>query len=113
MRPTCTASFGLAQCYEKDSLDSEYDQLPSALAVRAIDGFNSRYPADPRARNLEGVRSEMRERIGQQRLQTAEYYERRRQYDSARIYYEVVVEQFGDTESATVARQWLYENPQD
>lgn len=101
------ASYGLAVCYYDGSLSPAYDQTPSVLAVRAIDEFHARFPADSRGEELTGMRVEMRERIAQQRLMTARYYEKRRKFESAEIYYKVVVEQFPDTEAAVTAEAWL------
>jgi outer membrane protein assembly factor BamD (BamD/ComL family) len=53
----------------------------------------------------------MLERVAQQRLQTAQFYEKRRRFKSARIYYNVVVDQFPGTSAATEAAGWLAANP--
>lgn len=104
------ASYSLATCYYDASLPAEYDQSPSRLAIGAIDEFKARFPADPRIAELEPKRSEMYERIAEQRLQTAKFYERRREFRAARISYEVVVEQFPGSSSAETAQQWLNEH---
>jgi len=105
------ASYGLAMCYHKASLPADYDQTPSELTMSAIDGFVERFPEDPRVEELKRIRSDMRETIARQRLQTAEYYAKRREFNAARLSYQVVVEQFADTEAAGEAQQWLTANP--
>lgn len=105
------ASYGLAETYYKSSLPPDYDQSPSKLAIDAIDEFKVRFPGDERVSDLDAKRAEMRERIAEQRLRTARFYERRGDYTAARLYYEVVVEQFGETNPAEQARAWLAENP--
>lgn len=105
------ARYDLALCYYNSSLPAAYDQAPSLLTITAISRFQERYPNDPRTDELEEKRVEMRERVAQQRLRTAEFYEEREMGDSARIYYEVLVNQFGDTEAADAARQWLEAHP--
>jgi outer membrane protein assembly factor BamD len=105
------ASYGLAETYYTSSLPADYDQTPSKLAIDAIDEFKVRFPADQRVAELDQKRSEMRERIARQRLNTAQFYEKRRDFTAARLYYEVVVEQFGDTSAAEKAREWLAANP--
>lgn len=107
------AGFGLAQCYTKGALDRAYDQSPSLFAIEAIDDFSTTYPADPRNSELAEVRAEMREKIAGQRLQTARFYERRRRFDSARLYYQVVLDQFGETEAAQAARKGLEAYPEN
>jgi hypothetical protein len=49
--------------------------------------------------------------MAEQKLETAKFYEKRREFDAARLTYTVVVDQFADTEVAAVAKQWLDENP--
>lgn len=104
------ASYGLSQCYYEASLPAEYDQAPSQLAIEAIDDFTQRYPNDEKAKDLVDQRKEMRDTIAEQRLEIAKFYEKRRQFDAARIYYHVIVDQFPETESADTAREWLAKN---
>ncbi len=105
------AVLGLAKCYYDASLPAVYDQTPSQLAIDAIDSFALRYPEDARNSELQGMREEMRESIAAQRLETARFYEKRRDFEAARIAYQVVVEQFADTSQAEVAQTWLDEQP--
>lgn len=106
------ASFGLARAYYEQSLPPEYDQTPSQLAIQAIDEFRNRFPGDERVPNLQEKRVEMRNKVGEQRLQTAQFYERRRDFQSAKIYYQIVADDFADTPAAAVAREWLEAHPQ-
>lgn len=101
------ANYGLAKCYYDSSLPPDYDQTPSQLAITAVDDFKIRFPADERNTELGELRNEMRERIAQQRLNTARFYEKRQKYEAARISYEVVVEQFPETSAAGDALKWL------
>lgn len=105
------AGFGLAMCYYDDSLPAEYDQTPSQLAIDAIDAFVERYPSDSRNADLGERRSEMWETIAEQRLKTAEFYEKRRDFVAARIYYSLVVDEFSGTAAAAKAQTWLSAHP--
>ncbi len=105
------AAYGLAMCYYGESMPPAYDQSPSYLTVEAIDIFKERYPSDARVAELEPKRTEMVENIAEQRFETGKFYERRRMFDSARIYYQLVVEEFPGTEAASKAESWLAENP--
>ena len=107
------ASMGLIKSYEAQSLPPAYDQSTSALAVQAIDDHLVRFPATEQETDLLETRQEMRERIGQQRLLTAEYYLERQQPRSARITLESLVEEYPDTEAATEANEMLSEMPPD
>jgi outer membrane protein assembly factor BamD len=105
------ACYSLALCYYKCSFAPAYDQSPSELAVRAVDDFSERYPADPRVADLKQKRQEMRNKIAQQQVLTAQFHEKRREFDSARIYYELLSTQYKDTASAPSAQKWLAEHP--
>lgn len=104
------AAYGLAICYYEDSHSPEYDQGPSLRAIEAMDDFKTRFPADARNEELTAKRATMRERVAAQRLQTARFYEKRRTFTSARVYYDVVVKQFPETKAAETARAWLDKN---
>ncbi|MCX5758603.1 MAG: outer membrane protein assembly factor BamD [Candidatus Hydrogenedentes bacterium] len=105
------ACYGLATCYCASARRAEYDQGPSKLAVEAIDDFKRRYPGDERIKDLDEKRSVMRGRIASQHVQTAQYYEKRRNFEAARIYYELVTRDFADTPLAEKAQRWLTKNP--
>jgi len=104
------AAAGLAECYYDSALESDYDQQPSMLAVRAIDEFKERFPKDERNEELGEMKNEMRESIAQQRLKTAQFYEKRRNFESARIYYNIVAKEFSETQAAAEANKWLSQN---
>jgi outer membrane protein assembly factor BamD len=104
------AKYGLAMCYYESSLPAEYDQGPSLLAVKAIDEFKEQFPGDHRIPELDAKRVEARSVVAEQRLQTAQFYERRRKFKAAAIYYEVVADEFSDTPAATVAKAWIDQN---
>ncbi len=104
------ASYGLAISYYEMSPSPDYDQTPSRLAMRAIEDFILRYPGDARVEELREKTREMLDKIARQRLQTADFYERRRLFKAARIYYEAVAESYPETPSAEKARAWLEKN---
>ena len=101
------ASYGLAMCYYDMSLPADYDQTPSQLTIDAIDSFANRYPSDERVAGLLTKQDEMQERIAQQQLLNAKFYEKRRLFGSAKIYYELVVEKYPESNAANDARSWL------
>ncbi len=101
------ASYDLTRCYEESSLDPTYDQAPSRLAIETIGEFERRFPDDPRVEERQAISSEMLEKIAAQRLMNARYYERRKDLDAARIYYELTATEFAGTEAAVAAREWL------
>jgi len=104
------ASYDLAMSHFLRSFPPEYNQVPSMLTIESIEFFKARFPNDERVDELTEIQTEMVERIATQRLQTAQFYERRREFQAALISYEVVVEQFPNTEAAQEAQAWLDEN---
>ncbi len=104
------ASYGMAKCYVDASLPPDYDQTPSELAVDAIDTFIERYPEDERVAELKDERAEMRATMARHELEVAKFYEKRREFSAARIYYEMVLERYADTDAAATAQAWLEEH---
>lgn len=105
------ASFDLTRAYEESALDPDYDQAPSKLAIDSISEFERRFPDDPRVEQRKEVSAEMRESIAEQRYRSARYYERRRDINAARIYYEVTAYEFSGTKASSKAIEWLDRNP--
>ena len=105
------ACYGLAKCYCDSAHGANYDQAPNQLAVNAIDEFKHRFPKDDRTAELDKKREQMRSTIARQQMQTAEFYAKRRNFISARIYYELVAKGFTDTPFAEKAGKWLADNP--
>jgi outer membrane protein assembly factor BamD len=101
------ASYKLANTYVNSALPPQYDQTPSRLAIGAIEDFNRRYPVDEHSAQLAEWNEDMTRRISTQRLEAAQFYERRRQFEAARISYEAVAEQFPGTEAGEAAAAWL------
>lgn len=106
------ATFDLTRCYEEASIDPDYDQAPSQLAIDAVAEFKRRFPDDERIPEREEMSAVMREKIAEQRFRTARHYEKRLDMDAARIYYEITAYEFSGTEAAAKASDWLEKNPQ-
>jgi outer membrane assembly lipoprotein YfiO len=105
------ASYGLAQCYYDQAQDPQYEQQTSQLAINAIDEFKQKFPNDEKAAKVDEMRGEMRSLIADQRLLSAKFYEKKRDFDAARIYYELLAKDFKETEAGGQAQQWLERNP--
>lgn len=105
------ASYGLVQCYYAAALPPKYDQTPSELAIESIDTFLAKYPSDERGADCKEKRAEMRDRVAEQRLSIAKFYEKRRDFDSARIYYQAIVDGYSDTKVNDEAKGWLDAHP--
>lgn len=105
------ASYQLAKCYSDASLPAAYDQSPTELSLNAIAEFKGRFPDDSRVAELDGLAANLSGRVAEQKLATARFHEKRREFDSARVTYEVLAEQYSNTPSGVKAREWLNKNP--
>ncbi len=105
------ASFDLTRAYEESAHEPDYDQAPSRLAMESIAEFERRFPEDDRVAGRKEVSETMRESIAEQRYRSARYYERRRDLDSARIYFEITAYEFSGTEASEKALKWLNDHP--
>ena len=105
------ASYGLAEVYTAGSRPPDFDQTNSQLAVRAIDEFKTQFPTDPRGTELDPKRQEMRNKMAEGQLRSANFYVKRREFLSARIYFELIAKDFAETPAAAKATEWLAANP--
>jgi outer membrane protein assembly factor BamD (BamD/ComL family) len=105
------ASYDLSRAYEESALGPDYDQAPSRLAMESIADFARRFPDDSRVGERRDVSEQMRESIAEQRYRSARFYERRRDLDAARIYYEITAYEFIGTDASDKAVKWLEKNP--
>jgi len=105
------ASYGLAEVYTAGSRPPDFDQTNSQLAVRAIDDFKTQFPTDARVAELDPKRQEMRNKMAEGQLRSANFYVKRREFLSARIYFELIAKDFAETPAAAKATEWLAANP--
>jgi outer membrane assembly lipoprotein YfiO len=105
------AAYGLTQSYKETVHDPEYDQGPSLSAIRSVREFAARFPEDERNDELREMESQMWERVAEQRYQTAQFYQRRREMVAARAYYVIVATEHPDTKAGQKAGEWLSKNP--
>ena len=91
------ARFQIAQASLKGTFRPGYDQSPTDLAVRELEAFLQEYPESDLAGEAGGRLKELRERRAQHEYEVAQFYERRRQFTSARIAYEAIVERYPQT----------------
>ncbi len=97
------ARFQMAQASLKGTFKPEYDQAPTDVAVRELDTFVKEYPQSDLSNEAGQRLKELQERRAQHEYEVAQFYERRRHPDSARVYYETIVKQFGNTSWAQKA----------
>jgi outer membrane protein assembly factor BamD (BamD/ComL family) len=105
--PTSTlvddARFQLAQASLKGTFRPGYDQHPTDKAIEELETFVEGYPAsDLSPEALERLQI-LRERRAQHEFEVAQFYERRKQFSSALVYYQGVVSRYPETSWASKA----------
>jgi len=76
---------------EKQARTAEYDQGTAGQAIDTFSDFIQMYPDDPRISQAEKIIVSLKLEQAHGNYQTAKYYESRRQWMGARIYYNEVV----------------------
>lgn len=101
------AKYQLAHCSYKASLKPEYD---TENADKAIEEFKSVIESQKDDRLIEEAKSnifELENKKAQSSYQIAQFYEKRRKYNSAKIYYQEVVDNYPNTPWAAKAIERL------
>lgn len=102
------ALFSEGSAYAKESQTAEYDQSTAGQAIATFTDFMTLYPNDPRASKAVGMIGDLRREQARGNLETARFYERRKRWVAAKIYYNEVVNLSlaePDSAYATEARQ--------
>lgn len=97
------ARFQIAQASLKGTFKAEYDQSPTDLAIRELETFVRDYPESKLIPEANRRLLELKERRAQHEFQVGQFYEQRRRLDSAMLYYENIVNTFGQTSWAPKA----------
>jgi outer membrane protein assembly factor BamD len=85
------ALFRAGEAYHKQAKTAEYDQSVAGKAISTFADFLTLYPDDPRADEAQKVIDSLRAEQARGALNIARYYEKKRQWRGARIYYNEVV----------------------
>ena len=97
------ARFQLAQASLKGTFRPGYDQHPTDQAIEELETFAEEYPSsDLSPGAIERIQT-LRERRAQHEFQVAQFYERRKQFASALIYYQGIVSRYAETSWAPKA----------
>jgi outer membrane protein assembly factor BamD len=78
------------QAYLKQAKTSEYDQSIAGQAITTFGDFVTLYPDDPRVPEAQKLVASLRTEQARGSFQTARFYEKKRRYDGALIYYNEV-----------------------
>ena len=97
------AQFKIAMCYYNLAPRSTLDQTYSRKAIEEFQTFVEDYRTDTLVASAESKIRELNTRLAQKLFETADVYQKLDYNKSATIYYDMIVEQFHDTEYAEPA----------
>lgn len=103
------ARFGLCDAYHRLSPKAQLDQEYTVAAITYCESYAQLYPATPEAAQATGWVGEMRAKLGTKAYQAGFFYFRRGLYDAAIVYFNDVLQNYGDTPSAPAALLRLVE----
>ena len=102
------ARFQIAQASLKGTFKPVYDQSPTDLAIRELETFLRDYPQSGLVGEAGSRLKELKERRAQHEYQVGQFYEQRKLFASARIYYHTIVDQFAETSWALKAAERIH-----
>lgn len=97
------AQYKIGMCYYSLAPRSSLDQTYSRKAIEEFQAFVEEYRADTLVASAESKIRELNTRLAQKLYETADVYEKLDYNKSATLYYDMIVEQYHDTEYAEPA----------
>ncbi len=101
------ALYRAAQAYQKQAKTADYDQGAAASAIATYTDFITLHPRDPRVEEAQRAIAELRAEQARGAFRVARFYEKKRRWEGARVYYNEVVIKDPDSELAATARRRL------
>jgi outer membrane protein assembly factor BamD len=105
-----TAALGMCKSLAKLSPVPERDQQYTNEAITVCRNVVNDYAGTPESREAAEISNEMRMKLAEKEYLNAEFYFRRKLYDSAIKYYEFVVQLYPETEYAPRSLLGIYES---
>ena len=99
------ALFKVGETYLKQAKNAEYDQSIAGKAIAAFSDFMTLYPDDARLAEAQRIITELRTEQSRGSYAIARYYERKKRWDGALIYYNESVLKDQNSEFAEDARR--------
>lgn len=85
------ALFKAAEAYNKQAKTAEYDQSVAGKAIGAYSDFIALYPEDPRVKEAQEAIDSLRAEQARGALKIAQFYESKKRWDGALVYYNEVL----------------------
>ena len=104
---TDRAQYEIAICSLQASKPAAYEQETTEKAIKEFEDFMDESPPDDLKREAQEALIELQGRKAKHDYDIAKYYESRREYVSALIYYELVVNNYPETKWARLAKNQI------
>ncbi|MCA9405079.1 MAG: outer membrane protein assembly factor BamD, partial [Candidatus Omnitrophica bacterium] len=91
------AKYQIAIADSKRSTTAQYDQRITQSAVKEFKEFVEVYPDAELSKSAKDQILDLREKEAENKFLVGRYYEKRKQYSAAKIYYQQVVDEYGNT----------------
>lgn len=103
------AKYQVALCTMKGSMEVPYDQEKTNEALDEFETVLKMRPSEDIVEETKKAIKDLREKKAKQSYEIAQFYEKRKEYKSAMIYYQEVIDDFSDTSLAPQALDRLVE----
>jgi outer membrane protein assembly factor BamD len=103
------ALYRAAEAYLKQAKTAEYDQNIAGQAISTFTDFMTLYPADPRVAEAQKKIATLRTEQARGSLIVAQFYEKKKQWDGALVYYNEVLIRDPNSKYAEEARKRIDE----
>lgn len=100
------AQFKIGMSYYKLSPRPELDQENAKRAVRMFQIFIEEHPDHELTSSAQKFIDELREKLARKKMIAATTYRKMGEFESARIYYDIILEEYYDTPQAVFALYW-------
>src|SRR5437870_3852949 len=87
---------------------ADYDQSAAGQSIATFTDFKTLYPDDPRVAQTDKIIADLKGEQARGNFQIARFYEKRKKWNGALVYYNEVQMQDPDSPYATEAQQRIY-----
>jgi outer membrane assembly lipoprotein YfiO len=102
------ALYRAGMAYKKQSQTAEYDQSAAGQAIATFTDFRTLYPDDGRVAQTDKIISSLKSEQARGNFQIAKFYEKRKKWNGALVYYNEVQMQDPDSPYASEAQQRIF-----
>lgn len=99
------ALYRAGMAYQMQAKTAEYDQSMAGQSIASLSDFSIRFPEDSRVSEAKQTMADLRIEQARGNYKIAQFYEKRRRWNGALVYYNEVVLQVPDSPAAAEARR--------